>query len=222
MNLNDLGILRLGNKSTLFYLNELKTILNKEINQDNSLLKIVDTDFTEINNLLPNPSKELDEIIRNYLNELCALGIKTVLIPNITLHETIDRLKTDVHIAHPVHSTISEIKKHNQKDVFLFGSSYTMQSNYIKSIFEKSNINILLPSEKDRQHIDDIRKQVYNESVTKDILENFHLILDKYSSKSIVIACTELSLLTPKKTNVFDMARIQVNDAITCTKKLSN
>ena len=223
MNLYKLGILRLGSKSTLFYINELNTILNKDASRDTYSVKIVDTDFTTINNLLPNPSKELDEIIRNYINELCKVNIKTILIPNITLHETIDRLKIDAHIAHPLHSTISEIKKHKQKEIVLFGSSYTMQSNYIKSIFDNNNIKTLLPSIEDMQHIDDIRKQVYMETITEDLRESFHLTIKKYTkNKSIVIACTELSLLIPKKNiNVFDMALIQINEAVTCINNLS-
>ena len=216
MTIKNLGLLRLGDKSTLLYINELKAAYSR-VSKCTFPVTIVNTDFTIINDLLPTPSKQLDEILQKHIDELCALNIKAVLIPNITLHETIDRLKIKVPIIHPLHLTISEIKRDNQNEVVLFGSKYTMQSNYIKSIFEANNIKTLLPTSSEMQQIDDIRRQVYLDKTSDDLLDSFHLLIEKYAkTSSIIIACTELSLVLPSKgVNIFDMARIQINEAST-------
>jgi len=86
-----LGILGLGSKSTLYYIDELNRIYN-EFNGGFSTFpfKMLNADFDEINQLLPIYSEELDRIVTHYLVELTQMNVKHVLVPNITLHETID------------------------------------------------------------------------------------------------------------------------------------
>ena len=213
METKTLGILGLSNQSTLFYIKELNAAFDMKNGNCNTYpFKLLNTNFDKINNLLPTPSKKLDGIVKEYIDELLKLEIDTVLIPNITLHETIDRLKIKAKIIHPIHSVISEIQKYKHKKVILFGSSYTMKSNYIKSAFTKKYIEVLLPSKKDMQFIDGVRKQVYQKTATKDLLDGFNLIIKKYAqNNAVVIACTELSIaLKNKNLKVFDMARIQI------------
>lgn len=220
-----LGILGLGSQSTLFYIRELNAIFNKK-NRGYSTcpFKLLNIDFDAINNLLPAPSKKLDTIVKSYVNELIKLDIDTILVPNITLHETIDRLKIRVPIIHPIHYTVSELKKKNYKKVVLFGSNYTMESSYIKSIFAENGIEVLLPSKKDMKFTDEVRKQVYQETATQDLLNNFNLTIKKYAqSNVVVIACTELSISsTNGNLRILDMARIQINQAVNEIKKNFN
>lgn len=216
MKTKTLGILGLGNQSTLFYIKELNAAFDMK-NGDSSTypFKLLNTNFDEINNLLPTPSKKLDGIVKYYIDELLKLNVNTLLIPNITLHETIDRLKIKSEIIHPIHTTIAEVQKKNHKKVILFGSSHTMVSNYIKSNFEKNEIEVLLPSKNDMKFVDNVRKQVYQETATKKILTNYNLIIKKYAqNNAVVIACTELSIaLKNKNLKIFDMARIQTSHA---------
>src|SRR5690554_3913283 len=147
---NKLGILGLGSYSTLFYIKELNALYNKKHGGFSTFpFKMLNANFDEINNLLPYVSDELDEIVKTYLNELIDLGVSSVLVPNITLHETTDRLNLEIEIIHPVHLTLSEIQKTQHKKALIFGTKFTMESSYIKSIFEENNIEILMPSEKD-------------------------------------------------------------------------
>lgn len=212
-----IGLLGLGSESTLFYVKELNAayVIQKEV-CDTYPFKLLDTNFIKINNLLPKPSKQLDGIIKTYIDKLIKLNAEQILIPNITLHETVDRLTIDVPIIHPVHTTATEITKRKHKKVVLFGSKYTMTSNYVKNIFEEYNIAISLPSNDEIELIDEIRKQVYQQTATTNLLDNFNLIIKKYAQNNVVVlACTELSLASKiRSKKVFDMARIQIEKAI--------
>lgn len=217
METKTIGILGLGSQSTLFYIKELNGYYNnKNDGHSTCPFKLLNTNFDKINNLLPKPSKQLDSVVKGYIDELIELDINAILIPNITLHETIDRLKIEATIIHPIHSVISEIQTYKHKKVILFGSTYTMESNYIKSAFTENNIEVLLPSENDMQFVDGIRKQVYQNTATKELLDNFNLIVKKYAQNSVVvIACTELSIaLENGNLKIFDMTRIQIKQIV--------
>lgn len=225
MKFKTIGLLGLGNESTLFYIKELNAAYARKNEECITFpIKLLNTNFIEINNLLPKPSNQLDGIVQTYIDELVKLNAELILIPNITLHETVDRLKIGVPIIHPLHSTASEIKKKKHKKVVLFGSKYTMTSNYVKNIFEEHNIAISLPSNDDIELIDEIRKQVYQQTETKNLLDSFNLIVKKYAqNNAVVLACTELSLASINNNNkVFDMVRIQVDEAVKENRIYSN
>ncbi len=217
MKVKSIGILGLGDQTTRFYIKELNDYYNDKNGVHSTYpFKLLNTNFDIINDLLPNPSKQLERIVKEYLEKIIELDIEAILIPNITLHETIDKLNIETTIIHPIHCTVSEIKQNNYKQVVLFGSTYTMESNYIKSNFAENDIKILLPSKKDMQFTDEVRKQVYQKMETKELLDNFNLIIKKYAqNNAVVIACTELSIaLENENLKIFDIARIQIKQIV--------
>ena len=215
-----LSILGLGSRSTLFYLKELNKRYQQQKGEYSTCpLLLLNANFEEINPLLPEPSRELDVIVQSYLNEIAKLDGEYLLIPNITLHETIDRLTTTSKILHPVHLTASKITENQWAKIVLFGSMHTMQSDYIPSIFNAKGIKIILPSLEDRLLIDEVRQQVYHETETKELIQKFHLLLEQYTKNTpVVLACTELSILNPYKQNnqLLDMVQEQITAAVSC------
>ena len=210
-------MLGLGSFSTLFYIKELNALYNaKHGGFSTCPFKMLNVDFDTINNLLPNTSKALDAIVKDNLNKLKALEIDTIVVPNITLHETIDRLSIEANIIHPVEETISNVKENKHTNVTIFGTLYTMQSNYITSKFRAEKINVLQVSKEDKQQIDDLRIAVYNGKETQKQLEIFNELINKYTKNGVVVlACTELSVAYNIKNNrVYDMARIQIKKSV--------
>jgi aspartate racemase len=210
-----LGILGLGSRSTTFYINELNKLYNQEKGGSSTCpFTLLNCDFDTINSLLPDASKSLDAIVQDYIKELEKMDIESILIPNITLHETIDRLGTKKMIIHPVHLAIAKIKEKNWSKIVLFGSMHSMQSHYISSNFKANAIEIVLPSEADRLLIDEVRKRVYSETETIEFIENYHLLIEKYTRDNpVVLACTELSVYKPNNNNLLDMAQLQIIEA---------
>lgn len=220
MKKNTLSILGLGSRSTLFYLAELNTLyLQKKGGYSTCPFTLLNTNFDEINSLLPNPSTPLDTITQRYITDLEKMEGTHLLISNITLHETIDRLQTSKHILHPVHLTVSNLKEHGWNTIVLFGSTHSMQSPYIRSIFNSNGIEVILPSLEDMLLIDDVRKQVYAETETNHLINNYHSLIEKYSKTApVVLACTELSIVKPKQSHLrlLDMAQVQIEAAVEC------
>jgi aspartate racemase len=210
-----LGILGLGSRSTTFYIKELNKLYNQEKGGSSTCpFTLLNCDFDTINSLLPDASKSLDAIVQDYIKELEKMDIESILIPNITLHETIDRLGTKKMIIHPVHLAIAKIKEKNWSKIVLFGSMHSMQSHYISSNFKANAIEIVLPSEADRLLIDEVRKRVYSETETIEFIENYHLLIEKYTRDNpVVLACTELSVYKPNNNNLLDMAQLQIIEA---------
>jgi aspartate racemase len=215
---NSLGILGLGSFSTLFYIEELNCMYQAKMKGYNTFpFKMLNVNFDAINRLLPDPSKQLKDLVQQSINELTDLKVDVILVPNITLHETIDKLNLTVEIIHPLACTLDEIQKNSCKKIVLIASSYSMNSTYISSHFTKNEIEVILPSENEMLFIDTVRKEVYENKASAENLEKYNSLIEKYAEKSaVVIACTELSLAfkSTKELEIYDMSRIQILEAI--------
>ncbi|PCI31566.1 MAG: hypothetical protein COB60_11300 [Flavobacteriaceae bacterium] len=210
-----LGILKLDDNSTQFYLDELNKMCS------NCSYKTHRANFNEINNLLPNPSKKLTRLVSENIDTLLHLDVNTLLIPNITLHQTIDNLKINAEIIHPLVETVVNLKKEKHTKVVLFGSIYTMQSDYIKSYFKENKIAVQTPLKKEQTLIDDVRKQLFKQTENTDLIAEYNFMVKKYAqNNAVVIACTELSIaLQISNRKIFDMARIQIMKAFRLISK---
>ncbi|WP_163397756.1 aspartate/glutamate racemase family protein [Flavobacterium fluviatile] len=217
MKIQALGILGLGSRSTLFYIKELNRLYHKKKAGYSTCPFILwNTNFHDLNILLPEPSDKIKVLLESYLAELLHLNADAVLVPNITLHETIDKLSMLPKIIHPVHLTISKLKEIGFNEVVLMGSLYTMESEYLKTAFHDANISVVLPATQDRLVMEETRKNIYWETESKQLMKDYAAIIKKYSvNHAVVLACTELSIAcTTTNKNVFDMARIQIQTAV--------
>ena len=214
-----IGLLGLGSHSTLFYLDQLNFYYNqKKGGYSTCPLKMLNADFNDLNPYLPNQFDKLLKPTKAYLEKLSTMEVDRIIVPNITLHETIDQLNfTAVNLIHPVNETIIYCQKNKVNKVTVFGSSYTMSSNYIPLEFEKYNIKVVSPSSSDMKDIDRLRKAVYNHTATKEDHNHFEFLINRYNKESsVLMACTELSLVLNNIDceQVVDMVEIQIKSAL--------
>lgn len=216
-----IGILGLGSRATIFYIKQLNykyNILKK--GYSTYPFKLLNTDFNEINPFLPDNFKQLKKNLLPYFDEIETFNINNLLIPNITLHQTIDLLEIDskynFSVIHPVKNTVEQLDKNNQNEVVLFGSLHSMKTSYITSYFLKNDIDVLLPTEAEMNFIDNFRQKVYFNKESKNEINQYNKLVKSYATKNaVVIACTELSLILDETiSNVYDMARIQIYKAL--------
>ncbi len=207
------GILGLGAVSTSFYVKEI----HRKYQERNSAFStcpflMYQIDFQEINPFLPGQFDILIPKIKSYLNEISELGIFKLLIPNITLHETLDQIEIPLQICHPIDLTLKYLEENKISEVYLFGTLYTMNSEYLNSKFSAKNIKILKPTSSDQNWIDDFRKIVYDENEKPEEINIFRNLVRKYSEKkTVIIACTELSIYSLKKNpSCIDMMDLQI------------
>ena len=209
------GVLGLGAVSTAFYLREIHKKY-QERNQEFSTcpLQVYQLDFQEVNPFLPNQFKVLIPKLEDHFKRIRALGISKLLIPNITLHETLDQMKIQLEICHPVDLTLKYLKENQISEVYLFGTLYTMTSAYLHSRFSGKMVKLLKPSDSDQTWIDEFRQRVYQENVTFEEITAFQSLIRKYSEKNeVVIACTELSVYSLKENpSCIDMMDLQIEE----------
>lgn len=216
-----IGMLGLGSRSTVFYIEQLNTeFLALNGGYSTCPIKLLNANFDKINPFLPNNFKSLKKNLSPYLKELLKLNIDTLLIPNITLHETVDILLPNLDIKfsiiHPVENTIEKLMQKNQNEVLLIGSLYSMKARYIGAQLQENNIEVSLPIEKEIEFIDKLRQKVYLNKESQEDIDQFNELVKAYAiNKPVVIACTELSIvLGDDIDNVYDMARIQIDEAL--------
>lgn len=217
MKIKSLGLLGLGSRSTLFYIKELNRLYHeKKGGYSTCPFKLWNANFDAINNLLPQSSEKLEVILQNCLSELQNLKVDAILIPNITLHETADKINAVSGIIDPVRLAIAKFKELDFNEVVLFGSLYTMESDYLQVKFKNEGISVLLPSQEERLLIDSIRKNIYWETDSMELLNEYNNIIEKYAGQyPVILACTELSIgWNGSHTDVFDMSRIQLRFAV--------
>ena len=208
------GILGLGNASTLFYLNAINTSFQKRNGGYSTCPFILyQVDFDEINPYLPHKFQILIPKVQKYFAEIKKIGIKTVLIPNITLHETADQIETDIHIIHAIDLTLKKLQQRKISRIVLFGTVFTMNSAYMRRKFAEKHIQLIPMSFEHKLVVDNFRKKVYDrKETTHDVLE-FQNLSYLYSQQEIVVlACTELSIHNIENENIFDMVQIQIDE----------
>ena len=209
------GVLGLGAVSTAFYLKEIHRKYQEKNHQFSTCpLLVYQIDFQEINPFLPNQYEVLIPKLKETLKEITTLGITRLLIPNITLHETLDQIKIPLEICHPVDLTLKHLEENGISEVYLFGTLYTMNSEYLKSRFLAKKVKVLQAVESDQKWIDDFRKKVYQGNETLEEITFFRTLIQKYSEKNaVVIACTELSVFSLKENpSCIDMMDLQIEE----------
>ena len=209
------GVLGLGAVSTAFYLKEIHRKYQEKNDQFSTCpLLVYQIDFQEINPFLPNQYEVLIPKLKETLKEITTLGITILLIPNITLHETLDQIKIPLEICHPVDLTLKHLNDNQISEVYLFGTLYTINSEYLKSRFLAKKVKVLQPVEADQKWIDDFRKKVYQGNETLEEITFFQTLIQKYSEKNaVVIACTELSVFSLKENpSCIDMMDLQIEE----------
>ena len=214
-----LGILGLGSHTTTYYIQEINRLYQKEQGGYSTMpFKMLNSNFNDLNPYLPNQFDELIPRTDAYLMRISALDVDKILVPNITLHQTIDQLElTDDlrnKLFHPVQISANKLKLYGVKEVVLFGSIYSMQSNYISNVFKRYGVSVCQPTKQDQEKIDLIRRSAY-EIGKSDLLDSqISAIAENYADKSILLACTELTLLHGSIPQAFDMVKLQLEEVL--------
>lgn len=217
-----IGILGLGSYSTLYYIERLNQLTQDQKGGYHTCpFKLLNANFNDINPYLPNQFDELKEPTQYYIEALNEMGVDQIIIPNITLHETIDQLglATGVYdkIVHPLQVIIDVVIKKEIRKMVVFGTRYSMTSDYIKNYFERAGIEIVQPNDEDMDFIDAFRVKVYENETTKKTNEAFGVLLDKYTKHNpVLLACTELSIAFKRCKNeaVYDLVDHQIKSSM--------
>ena len=203
-----IALLGLGQRASDFY--------QQEMRHQKDVIR-VDQNFEKINALLPDSFEALKPIIQRIL---CGLeGYKRIVIPNITLHQTVDLIDLPIGIEnaiiHPVLETGKLLKPLEPQKIYVFGSLYTMNAPYIREHPGWGGLEVASPNKMDQRKIDEFRKNSYQYLETSEEVTWFQNTVASYAQRgTVVLACSELSLFMPERQNVYDMAQIQIAECV--------
>jgi aspartate racemase len=212
-------IIGLGERSTQYYISVLhKKYHEKHGNYHTFPFLMYQIDFNTINSFLPNQFERLIPEMTKILNSISKFDASQCLIPNITLHETVDKIDHQLNIVHPLQIAINHCKIKNIDTVVLFGTQYTMSSNYISEALKAEGITTIKPSDEDQLLIDNFRTKTYNTTDTEADYNVYNQLIQNHSNfHPVITTCTELSLHHEKLNNskVIDLASLQIDNVLT-------
>ena len=142
-------------------------------------------------------------------------GADFLVMPCNTLHIFIDHIRSAVSI--PVLSITEEavafLKEKNITDIGILSTEITLKKRIYEDVFIKNNIKQVLPDNHQQQKLGEI---IYNVVMNKhgdmdrEGVVNMINIFKEKGLKNILLACTDLQLLTPKNltVNIYDTMKI--------------
>jgi aspartate racemase len=154
-------------------------------------------------------------------------GADCLLICTNTMHKMASEVEQAVKIPllHIADATAREIKKKKIQRVVLLGTKFTMEEDFYKGrLAEKYLLKVIIPSEEDRNIINQI---IYHElclgKVKEESKKQFRRIIEQLTEEGaggVILGCTEIPLLIKQQDSpveLFDTTAIHARAAVDFT-----
>jgi len=129
--------------------------------------------------------------------EFAAIASNT---PHIVFEEV--RKKSPIPLLSIVEETYKEAEKLGVKKIGLLGTKLTMEADFYKKPFRTKGIEIIIPSDVERELIQnrlftEIELGIFKDSTKNELLEIIKRMIDDDNIDSVILGCTELPLILP-------------------------
>jgi aspartate racemase len=186
---------------------------------------MVTVEFAEIQRLQHAEDWEaLDKIMVKAAKQLEAAGADFVVLGTNTMHLCSPAIIENISIPflHIAEATGMKIAGMGLKKVALLGTKFTMEKDFYKTyIFNKFGIEIIIPTEAEREQIHNtIYRELVQGLIKDESRKTFQQIignLEKRGAEGVILGCTEIpSLIKQKdvKIPVFDTTAIHAEKAV--------
>ncbi len=168
--------------------------------------------------------KELTARMIGFARKLEDAGADFIVIATNTMHKMAEEVQGNIRIPllHIADATAEKIIEKGVHKPGLLGTKFTMQEDFYKGrLKEKYDIQVIIPSETDRNMIDDI---IYNELcagiIKRASKEKFQEVIRGLVSKGadgVILGCTEIPLLISQEdveVPLFDTTTIHSRAAV--------
>lgn len=182
-------------------------------------------DFEEIE-LLQHYGKweELSDIMVGIAKKLKSVGTDFIVICTNTMHKMAEDIenKVGIKVLHIAEVTGEKIVEKGLKKVGLLGTKFTMEQDFYKKVLkEKFDIDVIVPSEADREIIHEIiYKELCKGIINEKSKEKYIKVINSLSlngAEGVVLGCTEIPLLIKQEDisiPVFDTTTIHAISAV--------
>ncbi|RAT03636.1 aspartate racemase [Bacillus cereus] len=208
---------------------EYYRIINEEIKErlgglHSAKCMINSVDFEEIERFQSNGDwNGAGEVLGNAAYSLQSAGADFIIICTNTMHKVVEKIKENIHIPvlHIADATAKEMKRKDIQTVGLLGTKYTMEQDFYKLRIEENHINVMIPSTKDREKINEV---IYTElclgKVTSQSREYYKKVIEdlvQEGAQGIILGCIEIGLLVKQEdvsVPIFDTTYIHAVKAV--------
>lgn len=214
--MSKLVVVGLGQAATAWYVSELhrRYALHRDP-WSTCPLTLHQLDFQTINPHLPAGYEALKPLLTQVCQDLRAYAPEAVLVPNITLHATLDRLDAVTwEWVHPVPLATEVLRS---GPAYILGTRHTWGQGYLPDAFEGAGIAPLEPPAHVVALNDALRLDVDAGTATDHQVQAWALEVVKLAAEApVVLACTELSMAASslQLENTVDLADLQLNAAL--------
>lgn len=143
---------------------------------------------------------DLDGYIRYLTSSIKSLekaGAEFILIAANSPHAVFDILekKASIPLLSIVEITALEAIRLKMKKLLLIGIKYTMQSPFYRDVFAAHGMEVITPSDKEQEEINELIFKELVLGIYKNTTRNKLLdIINNYDEDGVILGCTELSL----------------------------
>lgn len=210
-----LGILGLGERSTLFYRDKLAAMLSQNpLPAELPNVILVQLDFEPINEQLPDNHAVISELLKPALAQLQSAGVTHLLVPNITLHKVLDEIEMNWELFHPIELMKTELAARSGK-AMVIGTRHTSQNSFIGKAVLDAQIELQQADTITIEMADRLRIDVYSSNEQTEQIESFNVAIKELAEDStIIIACAELSIVNTNPHLTLDLANLQIQAAV--------
>ena len=145
---------------------------------------------------------ELTTWLADKIESLYDAGADFAAIASNTPHVVFDKVnaRSPMPLLSIVEQTCKKADNMGLKKCGLFGTDFTMRSNFYQDYFNRYGISMAVPDEGDRKFLDDkifseLAFGVIKDETRKLFLRIVRKMIDEQSIDSLVLACTELPLI---------------------------
>ena len=182
-------------------------------------------DFAEIENLQHQGKwEELTKLMLNFAQKLEGAGADFIVICTNTMHKMAEEVEnnTNIPLLHIADATAGRIIDKGLGKLGLLGTNFTMEEDFFKKrLEEKYNIEVIIPSQNDREIIDSV---IYHELclgiIKQSSKEKYKEVINRLISDGadgVILGCTEIPLLVSQgdvEMPVFDTTTIHAKSAV--------
>ena len=194
----------LGPESTLDYYKLIIEMYRKEIDTNSNPEIIINS--LDIHKLLRMvESKEWDQLTKCLVDGIESLhkaGADFAFISANTPHIVFNQVQelSPILLISIVEATCNKVQSIGIKKVGLLGTRLTMSSKFYQEVFDKHNIDIVLPNEAEQQYIhskifDELELGIFTDQTRAGLLNIIKRLIEAKGIEGVILGCTELPLI---------------------------
>ncbi len=150
-------------------------------------------------------------------------GAKAIVLCANTMHKIADDLERNIQlpVIHVAAVTAAAVKTAGYKKMGVLGTKFTMEQAFFRDKFTEKGIDIVIPGDKERDHIhytifEELGRNVFKPE-TREFYLNIMQQLIEEGAEGIILGCTEIPMLiSPEDIAIplFDTMRIHAQAAV--------